>query len=163
MAIVINNINLLDLQNIGIGIKLPFNNGLKSYAPYDSTVDDFIDFIRLEGSSTPFKSTYETKDQIKSNWINLLLTNPGERIMNPEFGCGLRKAVFEQITETTEDYIRDLITNSINIYMPNIEVDQILIEPDVNNNLLNVFLTYKLKLTQDNDQITLQFIGNDGQ
>jgi phage baseplate assembly protein W len=163
MAIVINKINPLDLQNIGIGVRLPFNNGLKGYAPYTNNIADYTDFIRLEGSSTPFKSTYETKEQIKYNLINLLLTNPGERIMNPEFGCGLRKALFEQITENTENYIKQLITNSINIYIPNIEVDQILIEPDVNNNLLNLFLTYTLKLTQEGDQVTLQFIGNDGQ
>ena len=163
MAIVANSINPLDLQNVGIGVKLPFNNGLKGYAPYDSTVADFISFIRLEGSSTPFKSTFQTEEQIKYNLINLLLTNPGERIMNPQFGCGLRRALFEQITPDTEGFIRTLITDSINLYMPDIVVDDITIEPDVDNNLLTLFLTYKLRLNQNPNQLTLQFTGNDGQ
>jgi len=52
-------VNPLDLRkNIAIGVSLPFKG--------------------------PFKSTFTTKDQIKSNLINLLLTNKGERVMIPE-------------------------------------------------------------------------------
>ena len=81
-------VNPLDLQgNIAIGVSLPFN-----------------------GPAGPFNSTYSTKDQTKSNLINLLLTNKGERIMNPEFGCDLSTALFEGITEDTTLLIQDLIT-----------------------------------------------------
>ena len=71
-------VNPLDLQkNIVIGVSLPFN------AP------------------GVFNKTYSTKDQIKSNLINLLLTDKGERIMNPEFGADLKTALFEGIFEDT--------------------------------------------------------------
>ena len=61
-------IDPLDLQkNIAIGISLPFN-----------------------GPAGPFNKTYSTQDQAKFDLINLLLTNKGERLFNPEFGTDLR-------------------------------------------------------------------------
>ena len=77
-------VNPLDLQgNIGLGVSLPFN-----------------------GPSGPFNSTYSTKNQIKSNLINLLLTNKGERVFNPEFGADLKTILFEGITEDTSELIK---------------------------------------------------------
>ena len=46
-----------------------------------------------------FNSSYTTKEQVKSNLINLLLTTPGERLMNPTFGVGIRNLLFEQVIE----------------------------------------------------------------
>jgi len=128
-------VNPLDLQkNIAIGISLPYN-----------------------GAAGPFNSTYSTKNQIKSNLINLLLTAPGERIMNPEFGCRLREVLFEGI----DDNINELITNNINTsifsYIPEIEDTDIRIETSPDENLVTVTVRYRLTLSQETDQITLQF------
>ena len=46
-----------------------------------------------------FEPTYTTKEAINVNLINFLLTNPGERYLNPQFGGGIRQQVFEQITQ----------------------------------------------------------------
>ena len=47
--------------------------------------------VRLPFASvgSPFTLNYTTKDQVKSNIINVLLTNPGERINEPLFGVGI--------------------------------------------------------------------------
>ena len=58
----------------GIGPELPLNRDIK-----------FGNF----GLITNFK------DQVKQNFKNLLLTSPGERIMNGDFGVGLRNYLFE--------------------------------------------------------------------
>ena len=42
-----------------------------------------------------FRQSFKEKDAIKSNLINLLLTEPGERIMEPTFGLGLKNKLFE--------------------------------------------------------------------
>jgi len=129
-------VNPLDLQgNIAIGVSLPFN-----------------------GPAGPFNSTYSTKDQIKSNLINLLLTNPGERIMNPEFGCRLREVLFEGITNDINELIINNINTSIFTYIPEIESTDITINPSIDENLVTVILKYKLTLSQETDQVTLQFV-----
>jgi phage baseplate assembly protein W len=127
-------VNPLDLQkNIVIGVSLPFN------AP------------------GVFNKTYSTKDQIKSNLINLLLTDKGERIMNPEFGADLRRSLFDNITNDNTDLLRLKIINAINIFIPEIELGNIDIIADPDYNTLNVTINYRLIISNTPDQVTVQF------
>jgi len=57
------------------------------------------------------------KEEIKQNLKNLLLTAPGEKIMNPDFGVGLRNFLFDPRQETIIN-IRQRIQNQITKYMP---------------------------------------------
>jgi len=128
-------VNPLDLQkNIAIGVSLPFGN---------------VDTDKL------FKKTFSTAEQIKSNLINLLLTNKGERVLNPNFGCGLKEILFEQIDPSTEDSIRDTIVSSVNIYVPEVTINNI--EISDYNNTYTVTVVYILNITGNPDQITVQF------
>jgi phage baseplate assembly protein W len=128
-------VNPLDLQkNIVIGVSLPFN------AP------------------GVFNKTYSTKDQIKSNLINLLLTDKGERIMNPEFGTDLRKSLFDNMTDSNSELLRLKIIDSINIFIPEIILGEIKIEPNFDSNILDVTINYRLAISNIPDQVTVQFI-----
>jgi hypothetical protein len=127
-------VNPLDLQkNIVIGVSLPFN------AP------------------GVFNKTYSTKDQIKSNLINLLLTDKGERIMNPEFGADVRRSLFENITTPNLDLLRFKIIDAINIFIPEIVLGNIEILPDPDANTLSITINYRLIISNTPDQITVQF------
>jgi phage baseplate assembly protein W len=127
-------VNPLDLQkNIVIGVSLPFN------AP------------------GVFNKTYSTKDQIKSNLVNLLLTDKGERIMNPEFGADLRRSLFDNITVSSIDLLQAKIIDAINIFIPEIELVNVDIESDVDYNTLNVTIDYRLRISNTPDQVTVQF------
>jgi phage baseplate assembly protein W len=127
-------VNPLDLQkNIAIGVSLPFN------------------------SPSAFNKTYSTKDQIKANLINLLLTNKGERVMNPEFGADLRKSLFEGITDSNNELIKIKIINAINTFIPEVILVDIVVEPNADYNTLNITISYKLKISGTSDQITVQF------
>ena len=131
-------VNPLDLQgNIGLGVSLPF-----------------------DGPSGPFNSTYSTKNQIKSNLINLLLTNKGERVFNPEFGADLKTILFEGITEDTSELIKELINFNVSIFVPEVQIIDILVSPasEYNNNSISITIKYKLRISQDADQVTVQFI-----
>ena len=131
----VTRVNPLDLQkNIAIGVSLPFGN----------TYTDKI-----------FNKTFSTAEQIKSNLVNLLLTDKGERVFNPEFGCGLRELLFEQINPTTENSIRDTILSSVNIYIPDITINNI--EIGDYNNTYTVTIIYTVNISGNPDQITVQF------
>ena len=127
-------VNPLDLQkNIAIGVSLPFNG------------------------PGVFNSTYTTKDQIKSNLLNLLLTDVGERVMNPEFGTVLRKFLFEGITENNIESLKVSLINSIAFYVPDITVVNIDITPEYDSNIINLNVNYVLNISQTPDQVTVQF------
>lgn len=127
-------VNPLDLQkNIVIGVSLPFN------AP------------------GVFNKTYSTKDQIKSNLINLLLTDKGERIMNPEFGADLRRSLFDNITSSNTDLLTSKIIEAINIFIPEINLVAVNIEPNIDYNTLTVTIDYRLLISNTPDQVTVQF------
>ena len=128
-------VNPLDLQkNIVIGVSLPFT------AP------------------GVFNKTYSTKDQIKSNLINLLLTDKGERIMNPEFGTDLRKSLFDNITDSSIEILKAKIADAINIFIPEVFLENVIIEPDSDYHTLNVTINYRLIISNTPDQVTVQFI-----
>ncbi len=57
------------------------------------------------------------KDEIQQNFKNLLLTSPGERMMNPDFGVGVRKFLFDPRSQTIAS-IRQRIQNQVTKYMP---------------------------------------------
>jgi phage baseplate assembly protein W len=125
-------VNPLDLQkNIAIGVSLPFNK--------------------------PFTSTYTTKDQIKSNLINLLLTTRGERIMNPLFGTGLRDFLFEGIVDSNLENLRLDLISSINVFIPEISVVSIDINSNRDFNSIELNINYILNISNTPDQVTVQF------
>lgn len=61
----------------------------------------------------------------KQNFKNLLLTSPGERVMIPEFGVGLRNYLFSNQHDTVEAEISSRIENQVATYLPYIEVSNI--------------------------------------
>jgi phage baseplate assembly protein W len=127
-------VNPLDLQkNIAIGVSLPFNG------------------------PAVFNSTYTTKDQIKSNLINLLLTAKGERVMNPEFGCDLKNFLFEGITNSNISLLKTNISDSISTFIPEITLKNINLDSNIDDNLINLTIDYSLNISQTPDQVTVQF------
>lgn len=64
-------------------------------------------------------------DQIKADMLQLLLTNPGERVMLPEFGTPLRKLVFEPNDPALEIEAKKMIADSITKWEPRVEVQAI--------------------------------------
>jgi phage baseplate assembly protein W len=120
-------------KNKAIGVSIPFNGG------------------------GVFKSTFSTKDQIKSNLINLLLTYKGERVLNPQFGADLPRLLFEPINNDTLIKIENQIVTSVSTYIPEIIITNIEITPDTDKNTIYVNVIYQLKLSGTTDNIIIDF------
>ena len=67
------------------------------------------------------------RDQVKQNFKNLLLTSPGERIMNGDFGVGLRNYLFEPRFVVVPK-IKQRIKQQVDRYMPFIRINNILFD-----------------------------------
>ena len=70
---------------------MAYINGNKRISPLDINKNVTIGVAFPLDEINMFKSTNTVKEQVKSNLINLLLTEPGERINEPNFGIGLKK------------------------------------------------------------------------
>ena len=64
-------------------------------------------------------------DLVKQNLKMILLTAPGERIMEPDFGVGLRNYLFENDSAASRNKIETRIRNQIGAYMPFLEIKSI--------------------------------------
>ena len=47
----------------------------------------------------PYTLNKKTKEAVRQNFKNLVLTAPGERVMDPQFGGGMRNFLFEQMND----------------------------------------------------------------
>ena len=69
-----------------------------------------------------FNPTYTTREVVKTNLINWLLTNQGERVFRPTFGANLRALLWEGINEGTTSALEATIQDNIASNFPTIEV-----------------------------------------
>lgn len=102
-----------------------------------------------------FQYNYTTKDQIKSNLINLLLTSPGERYHEPSYGVGLREILFEPNTESNQviSTLKNKIDQNLSIHLPQIKVNHLSVTPQ--DKLLNIKIEYTVLLDNDTNEISI--------
>jgi phage baseplate assembly protein W len=105
-------------------------------------------------------------DQIKSDMLVLLLTNPKERVMLPDFGTPLRKLLFEQNDVSIIAKAKQMIAKSLKMWEPRVAIENIYIqnkldassasalEEDVNNErvlLIRITFFDRLEITKINE------------
>jgi phage baseplate assembly protein W len=104
-----------------------------------------------------FKPNYTTAEATRYNLLNYLLTNPGERPLNPSFGGGLRAFIFEQIVDDNLNFLKEEVEEKLKLYFSNIQVDKLEILQQSNNNTISVSLNYSIKNTNINDTVEIDF------
>jgi len=106
------------------------------------------------------------EEDIHESLYILLSTNPGERIMQPTYGCGLKSQVFEEINETAVTVIVDLIKRAILFFEPRILVESIRVDSDNNEDILNglvkINIMYIVRATNNRHNIVYPFYFTEG-
>lgn len=82
-------------------------------------------------------------NQIKSDLLILLLTNPKERVMHPEFGTPLRKLLFEPADNILVKKVRDVIVSALSKWEPRVSFKAVEVKLDHENNSLKVELVFR--------------------
>lgn len=111
--------------------------------------------IKLPFSSI-FTSTYQTIDAYKTNLINYLLTNKGERYFNPEFGSNIRSMLFEpEFTETRKEGFKSDLVREIAVYFPKLVVDSV----EITNigHAVQLYLSFHIKESRLSDELVVNF------
>ena len=128
---------------------------IQSKYPIDSIARRAVGFSLPFNGPAVFNPTFTTREQTKSNLINYLLTNRGERVFRPSFGADLRTLLFENILDLTTDELKERIQSDINLYFPQVIVAQIIFNNQPDNNSINFTLTYDIVNFGINDEINI--------
>ena len=86
---------------------------------------------------------------IKQAIVSLLLTNKGERLMNPKYGSDIRSYLFEPLDYGTAARVRESITYCVSNYEPRVSILEIKVYPDYDDNGFAVDMTYQVRGTDD--------------
>ena len=117
---------------------------IQSKFPIDLTPSVAVGFgFPMDGKAV-FIPTFTTREQTKSNLLNYLLTNKGERVFNPMFGGDLRNLLFEGIIDSTQDELLLMIQDQIGQYFPTVRIEEIKFENQVDRNSVNFIMTYQI-------------------
>jgi phage baseplate assembly protein W len=89
----------------------------------------------------------------------ILETIEGERVMRPDFGCGINRLVFEPNNTSTTALIAFHIEEALMKWEPRIEVLEVNVIPDANNekNELIINIDYMIKSTNTRDNLVYPF------
>jgi phage baseplate assembly protein W len=75
---------------------------------------------------------------------NIVFTYPGEKFFNPNFGSRISQSLFENLDPTSAIAIKDEIENSIRNYEPRVILNNVIVEPNYDNNEFNVTIVYRI-------------------
>ena len=106
-----------------------------------------------------FRRTKTIRQQVKSNIKNLLLTEKGERVFQPNFGSNLKSLLFEQITPESLESVENDIRESLSTWLPYVNVNSlVVVQDDRNRNQVLTSFDYSTTLEPDSfDTITFTF------
>ena len=94
-------------------------------------------------------------EEVKQNFKNLLLTSPGERIMNPDFGVGLRNFLFEP-KKTSMSLIRQRIEDQVRRYLPFIRINKLIFNEGVDPKMADDSVVLSILIEYDVPSLNLE-------
>jgi phage baseplate assembly protein W len=97
-------------------------------------------------------------EDIRESLRILLATSPGERILQPTYGCGLHALLFSNVSESVKTEIKDLIDRAILFFEPRITLNRIDIDDtDRYEGLLKLSLDYTIRTTNTRSNMVYPF------
>jgi len=98
------------------------------------------------------------EDHVRDELVQLILTNPAERLFLPEFGGGVRRLVFENIQDTTGAMVKATLTRAVSRWLSNRVVLQELVV-EIQNEKIEIQLKYRIAGTEDSRVLVFQRAG----
>lgn len=84
------------------------------------------------------------EDSIKESIRNIVMTNRGERLFQPNLGCDIRRMLFENFTPDMVITAKDMINNAIKTFEPRAELVGVDIITGVDINSLDIIIVYSI-------------------
>ena len=75
---------------------------------------------------------------------NIVLTTPGEKFFDPDFGSSVGEILFENVDDITAVSIEDEIKSSLKNYEPRVELIDVNVNPNFDENQFDVTISYRI-------------------
>lgn len=93
----------------------------------------------------------------------LLSTRPGERVMEPRFGCNLDILLFEPVTTTLVAYVKEMIQTAILYYEPRIDMETVRLNTvELHDGVILIELDYIILSTNSRFNLVYPFYMHEG-
>ena len=108
----------------------------------------------------PYRLNKTLKQVVKQNFKNLILTSPGERVMLPTFGAGVKRLLFEPLTSETFSKVSQRISSQVTKFMSFLKIENIsFITPDQDSSLspnsVRLIINYNIGPINDSDTLII--------
>lgn len=136
---------MMGIEILGKGLQFPMVLGERQRKEYEVQKDD---------QRKPSLSQYE--DKIKESIFIILSTAKGERVMRPDFGCGIQDFTFAVMNTGTMTMMKTSVHDALIQWEPRIEVESV----DVQLEQLDegmVFIQIDYRVISTNNQFNMVF------
>lgn len=125
--------------------------------PFDPRAPRFLDYpYGVSGQGTP--NTTSADEHLRDLILQVLFTNPGERVNLPEFGAGVQRLVFAPSNDVLRASAQFLITTSLQRWLGDrIDVDQVTVSsPPGLEETVTIEIAYTVKRTRQRQRVQVQ-------
>ncbi len=127
--------------------------------------DDFAQLNDIElfkpSQITDLKADYDV-GAIRNSIVNMFLTSPGEKILNPEFGIDLRDYLFEAVSDGIATIIQNQVLNNLTIFEPRIIVNEVTVIPDYDNSQYEINIDVAIPFVGVDEYIIKTYLNANG-
>jgi uncharacterized protein len=108
-------------------------------------------------------ATVAFEEDIRQAIHIILGTNPGERVMRPDFGAGLNAFVFEPLNETTQQSVKTRVEEALVDWEPRIDVEEVRVVIDsAERNKLLITVSYRVRASNALHNLVYPFYLQEG-
>lgn len=109
--------------------------------------------VTLSSTDGFYSLTKDVKQNAKQSLKMIVLTAPGERVMNPQFGVGIRQYLFEQFSDSLYKTLKGKIIEQTKLYLPYVNIIDVIFlnsnkdvieRPDAEANVLSIEIKYAI-------------------
>ncbi len=98
------------------------------------------------------------ENDIKESLLILLATQPGERVMRPEYGCDTKTLAFNTVNTTNLNFLASMIEKAIKFYEPRILLENIDISTkDILDGKLLIDIQYIVRTTNSRNNVVYPY------
>jgi len=104
--------------------------------------------IALPLSISSRDGAYKVHDEIidvaQQSLKMIILTSPGERVMSPKFGVGVRSFLFEQNTPGFAARLRTAVAKQVTTYLPYVRLNDLIVSSNPGENTISLQINYSI-------------------